>query len=247
MKHVNSDIAYAFIRKKILSGEYRPGMALMTSSLSDDIGVSRTPVRDALRQLETDGLVTIQPRLGASVKSMTMREYREMSDMRLALETHAAGLAATNRSEDDLQAILMALEGMRVLTKRVMDGEDDNQLLPELRNDDVRFHVAILTASKNELMKKEILRIHLINRVASTSPKSISMLPDQDRRDRRQAVLNHHEVIYAAIRDRDVAGAKAAMQEHLQELIDYNLRFFAQAARNAESRTLTEEELLYLA
>jgi DNA-binding GntR family transcriptional regulator len=68
MKNVNSDIAYDFLRKRILNGEYPPGRALMTEVLSDEIGVSRTPVRDALRKLEADGLVSIRARLGASVK-----------------------------------------------------------------------------------------------------------------------------------------------------------------------------------
>jgi DNA-binding GntR family transcriptional regulator len=63
MKHVNSDVAYDFIRKRILNGEFSPGHALMTKELSAEIGVSRTPIRDALRQLEADGLVTIRPHL----------------------------------------------------------------------------------------------------------------------------------------------------------------------------------------
>ena len=94
MKSVNTDVAYNHIRKRILSGEYPPGHPLMTELLANEIKVSRTPVRDALRKLETDGLVTIQAHLGASVKKMQLKEFREMCDLRLALESHAAGLAA---------------------------------------------------------------------------------------------------------------------------------------------------------
>jgi DNA-binding GntR family transcriptional regulator len=85
MKSVNTDVAYDFIRKKILGGDYAPGQALMTELLATEIGVSRTPVRDALRKLETDGLVTIRAHLGASVKKMEVKEFREMCDLRLAL------------------------------------------------------------------------------------------------------------------------------------------------------------------
>lgn len=102
MKNVNSDIAYEFLKKRILSGEYLPGTALMTNALSPEIGVSRTPIRDALRQLEQDGLVTIQARAGARVKQMELREFREVCEMRLALESHAAGLAARRRTDTDL-------------------------------------------------------------------------------------------------------------------------------------------------
>jgi DNA-binding GntR family transcriptional regulator len=63
MKKVNSDVAYDHIRKKILSGEFPPGYALMTEALSADIQVSRTPVREALHKLKAEGLVSISPRL----------------------------------------------------------------------------------------------------------------------------------------------------------------------------------------
>ncbi len=78
--------------------------------MANEIQVSRTPVRDALRKLETDGLVTINSHLGASVKKMDLKEFREMCDLRLALESHAAGLAAINHTEADLGEIQYALE-----------------------------------------------------------------------------------------------------------------------------------------
>ena len=118
MKSVNTDVAYEHIRKKILNGEYLPGRPLMTEVLAEEIGVSRTPVRDALRKLETDGLVSIQPHLGASVKKIQLKEFRELCDLRLALESHAAGLAARNRSDADLHEIRFALEAMRRLTEK---------------------------------------------------------------------------------------------------------------------------------
>src|SRR2546430_2051573 len=122
MKKINTDVAYDHIRKRIVSGEYRPGQALVTELLSAEIGVSRTPVRDALRKLEADGLVIIQARLGASVKKMDVKEFREMCDLRLALESHAAGLAASNRTEAELREIHFALEAMRQLTERIKQG-----------------------------------------------------------------------------------------------------------------------------
>src|SRR3954453_21922330 len=116
MKSVNTDVAYDYIRKRILSGDFPPGHALITELLANEIKLSRTPVRDALRKLETDGLVTIEPHLGASVKKMQLKEFRELCDLRLALECHAAGLAALNRTETDLREIGFALESMGRLT-----------------------------------------------------------------------------------------------------------------------------------
>ncbi len=102
MKNAYSDIAYEYIRKRILNGTFRPGQQLMSHDLSVEIGISRTPIRDALRQLETDGLVVIRANLGASVKTMDVNEYREMCGLRLALEVYAAGLAAGQRTIEEL-------------------------------------------------------------------------------------------------------------------------------------------------
>src|SRR5690349_7278304 len=180
MKNVNSDIAYDYLRKRILSGEYPPGQALMTNLLAPEIGVSRTPIRDALRQLETDGLVSIQPRVGASVKKMDLKAFRESCELRLALESHAAGLAARQRTQLDLQEIGLALEEMRRITGELLAGGASAKLMPMLVREDVRFHLAIITAAKNDLMKKEILRLHLINRVVASPALSTNPAVLQD-------------------------------------------------------------------
>ena len=106
-KAIPLNIAYDYIRKAVLNGEYTPGQPLLEAELAQKTGVSRTPVRQALRQLESEGLITIRTNLGAVVKSMTMKEYREMSEVRQALESGAAGLAALHRTDADLKAILL--------------------------------------------------------------------------------------------------------------------------------------------
>ena len=246
MKNVNSDMAYDHIRKRILNGEYAPGKALMTESLSAEIGVSRTPVRDALRQLESDGLVSIRPRLGASVKQMNVKEFREMCDLRLALESHAAGLAAINRGEADLHEIEFALEAMRRLNVAILDAPQEEPLITELVKEDVRFHVAIMSAAKNDLMKKEILRLHLINRVVSGPAGSERVVVAKTDRDiRRKAVLDSHDEIYAAIARSDPLAAKQAMERHIQDIIDGSMRSMARAESGLIARDLTPEEMSY--
>ena len=243
MKRVNTDVAYEYIRKKILSGEYAPGSYLLTELLAKNINVSRTPIRDALRKLETDGLVTIRAHLGASVKQMQLKEFREMSELRLALESHAAGLAALNRTEDDLREMMVALESMRGLTDRIIVAPEDHTLLAELVAEDVRFHIAIITAAKNELIKKEILRLHLLNRVVSGQ----GLIKNEQRiksDDRRRAVLSMHEKIFDAIRRSDAVAANSEMVFHLQELINHNLGIMART-ESGRSRDLSPDELAY--
>ena len=249
MKKVNSDVAYEFIRGKILNGEYTPGYSLMTEALSGEIGVSRTPVREAFHRLKADGLVSISPHLGASVTKMSLREFREMCDLRLALEEHAAGLAAANRSDGDLSRIKHALESMRELTDQILEADSEDGIFDKLVEKDVHFHIAIMTAAKNELMKSEILRLHLVNRVVLPDAGLIKVSPlawsKVESKENRRRVLAEHDAIFSAIGERDSRAAKIAMEQHIQDIINKNLNTMAIADGDLHSRVLTEEELAY--
>lgn len=245
MKSVNTDIAYDYIRKRILSGEFPPGYPLLTEVLARDIKVSRTPVRDALRKLETDGLVSIRAHLGANVKKMELKEFGEMCDLRLALESHAAGLAARNHTETDLREIQFALTAMKRLTEQIARDASEQPLLAELIHEDVRFHIAVMTAAKNDLMKKEILRLHLINRVVSGTSVDKLIVPKVEADARRQSVLEKHQDIYTAIAASDPGAAKREMEFHLQEMIDHSLLLMTRVESGVIARELSPEELAY--
>lgn len=245
MKKVNSDVAYDYIRKKILNGEFPPGYALMTEALSADIQVSRTPVREALHKLKAEGLVSISPRLGASVKKMDVKEFREMCELRLALEGHAAGLAALNHNQADLREIRYALEGMRDLTARILEAKDEAPFLNELLREDVRFHIAIMTAASNDLMKSEILRLNMINRLMiGPQINNPGKAPKAETDVNRRKVLASHGEIYDAIAKGDSRAAKDAMERHIQDIVDKTLRLMA-GTGSIMPRQLSEEELAY--
>ena len=245
MKRVNTDVAYDYLRAKILSGSFPPGHCLMTAVLAPEIGVSRTPVRDALRKLEADGLVTIQARQGARVKRMALTEYRELSELRLVLESHAAAQAARLRTAADLAAIRVSLEAMRDLTRRVIAARQRAPLQRELALEDARFHLAIIAAAQNRAMQREIVRLQLINRVLA-GPAGAAEDTGDDFAARRREVLAGHETIFAAIARRDVAAARSAMEAHIQDMIDHALHAWARAEADA-GRQPTPAELAYLA
>jgi DNA-binding GntR family transcriptional regulator len=246
MDSVNSDIAYDHIRQRILSGQFTPGQTLTTNQLAQEIKVSRTPVRDALRQLESDGLVTIRPHYGARVKSMDFTEFREMCVMRLALESHAAGLAAGSRTEAELREIRLALEAMRKLTAQILADDGDPALVQHLIREDIRFHIAILTAAKNALMKKEILRLHLLNRIVAAQGGAARNFEDKEESaENRRNVLAEHEAIYAAIAQGDADSAKNAMSRHIQTIINKQVFLLERAGSMRVATELTEEELSY--
>jgi len=249
MKDVNSNIAYEYLRKRIVNGEYPPGRPLMTKELAADLGISRTPVRDALRQLETNGLVIIRPRLGASVKMMNLKEYRDLCGLRLALESYAAGFAAQNRTEPELREIQFALESMRGLTEQIIETDDEESVLRDLIREDVRFHIAVMSAAKNELIKKEILRLHVVNRVVAGPVPGEEGIPKtrEERNERRRKVMLSHDEIYQALERGDAAAAKLAMERHIQDIMDNNLALMSGADRRLGARDLTDEELCYTA
>ena len=245
MKGVNSDEAYEYIRQRILSGEYPPGSTLTTSQLAEDIGVSRTPVRDALRQLETDGLVVIRAHYGASVRSVTFKEFREMCEMRLALESYAAGFAATNRTDEELREMGAAMEEMRRITElnEKMGGGDS--MISDLVREDIRFHIAILTAARNDVIRKEIMQLHRVT-MKSTNITKMMLRPvgDESTANHRE-VLEEHQAILRAIGARDAEGAKQAMHRHIHKLIEKQISLRERSESKPKTKPLTEEELIY--
>ncbi|MBL9215678.1 MAG: GntR family transcriptional regulator [Opitutaceae bacterium] len=245
---MNSDVAYDYIRKRILSGEFPPGYALMTEALSARIKISRTPVRDALRQLEADGLVVIRPHAGARVKTMDLREFRELCELRLALESHAAALAARNRTLADLEEIGFTLKYLRDLTNQVRGLEDGEALMAQLRSEDIRFHLAVIGAAKNDLIKREILRLHLINRVMSGADREDRAAPEVRRADRDAhcaEVLDMHERIFQAIERGDAEAARTVMGFHIQDIVDRTIQGMTRASHHYLAARFTEEELSY--
>jgi DNA-binding GntR family transcriptional regulator len=252
MRRVTSNVAYDYIRKRILSGEFAMGQPLSTNGLALAIGVSRTPVRDALRQLETDGLVESQPHFGASVRSIDINEFSELCMMRMVLESFLAGMAARCRTDDDLREIGLALENMRRIAGEISLLPDDNKAavkFQDLFREDVRFHIAIMTAARKPRIKKEVLRLHLINRICTwerTAQVSLGVVDRAGMEEDRKTALISHNKIYQAVLKSEVEAARQAMAEHMQHIIDINIKRLSEIdMKRFKPRPLTEEEQIY--
>ncbi len=223
----NTSRAYEFIRRKIISSDFPPGEALSAKTLAGKIGVSRTPVRDALRLLETEGLVVIRPRLGAMVKFMSVQDFTDHCGVRLALESYATGTAAVLRTDADLAEIRDSVQAMKELLAALPTRADLDAYQADMAKQDIRFHVAIMTAARNALLKSEILRLHLINRVVAGSAATMNVVGRNDRdgvEERDANTLQEHSDIYEAIAAKDAAAAKAAMESHIQDIIDHSVK-----------------------
>ena len=225
----NSDLskAYAYIRERIINGSFPGNFSLKPDVLCKKIGMSRTPVRDALRQLEAEGLVVILPRMGAKVRAIDADEYSAISGLRMALEVYAAGLAANIRTDADLLSITVAHQAHVAETERLISKSDlttykfESLMSDVLQREDINFHLAITSAAKNYRIKQAVLQQSLISRIVSASSSFLHdpFLPvkHDELVAYRRATCSEHAIILDAIKIRDSNLAKTAMEGHLQQ------------------------------
>jgi DNA-binding GntR family transcriptional regulator len=137
------DHAYVQVRELILSGELAPGTVLPQASLAATIGMSTTPLREALRRLAQEGLVDLDAHRDARVRPLDATEARDLLELRRTLDPLAAELAAQRRTEEDLAAVTAALDGLEALPDDPTRGQLEGHR---------RFHAALHRASHNALL-----------------------------------------------------------------------------------------------
>lgn len=138
-----SDFAYRQVRDRILSGELQPGAVIQQRDLASLIGISTTPLREALRRLKSEGLVELDAHRDARISPLRAEEARDLLELRKSLDPLAAGLAAQRRTNADIQAIRTAHDQVAPLPTAPEIGQ-----LVAHRN----FHAAIYRASHNDLL-----------------------------------------------------------------------------------------------
>jgi len=141
--------AYAHIRRRILSGEFRPGDRINPGEIARTLSVSRMPVRDALRQLDSEGLLVMRPNRGATVTDLTPDEAEEYFQIRAVLEGLSAGLAAPKLTAKDIEKLAAAKDRMNQVR------DDQAQWIVRHRE----FHRLIQDASGHPNLTREIARV----------------------------------------------------------------------------------------
>ena len=196
------DRVYATLRQGILDGVYAPGARLGEADLADALGVSRTPVREALRRLGSEGLLSTLPNKGARVRRWTTSELSDISDLRAILEGYAAGQAATRVTDTDIAAMDDLVTRMEAAT--VGGTAADIDLITELNR---AFHGAVIDASGNALLPglmHSLLHVPVISRTyRHYSPA------------RMQQSMRQHRELVDALRAGDPAWAEAVMRVHV--------------------------------
>ena len=193
------DVVFNTLRQAILRGEMEPGERLMEIQLADKLGVSRTPIREAIRKLELEGLVIMIPRKGAEVAHITEKDMRDVLEVRAALEELAATLACRNVTPERIEELKMANKRFEaaIISKDVVAIVDA----------DVNFHDIIYAMTDNQRL------IQIINNLREQMYRyRLEYIKDEDK---RQILIVEHEHILAAIKAHNIAEAKNAAREHI--------------------------------
>lgn len=196
------EVVFEYLRNAILGGELKPGERLMEVTIADQLGVSRTPVREAIRKLEKENFVIMIPRKGAYVADLTKKDILEVLEIRKELEGFAAYLASERMTIEEKEALAKTMEqfnaSMATMDKKSMIDNDNS------------FHSLIFKATKNQRLINIIYDLH-----------------DQFQRFRLvyfSEFTNYNEIqashgrIYDAIIKGDALVAKAEAENHIENL-----------------------------
>lgn len=194
------DVVFNTLREAILTGKLAPGERLMEKRIAEDIGVSRTPIRESLRRLQLEGLVDITPRKGAVVSAISEKDIRNVLEVRAALEALAVKLACRNMTPEQFKTIKTCAEEFD--SRRM---ESDYRLAAEL---DEAFHNAIYDAAGNDKLIHILsnLRIQMF-RFRAEYLKSIK---------HREKIAREHRELLGALCEKDEKKAAAAAVKHIE-------------------------------
>lgn len=188
------------LREAIRSGVLKPGERLMEIQLADELGVSRTPVREAMRKLELEGYVIMLPRRGTYVANISIRDINEVFEIRTSLDALASGLAAERITEEELEQLERLL---------VSIGENiETRNMKKVVEDDMEFHDILYKASRNQRLVGIISNL----REQMTRFRSMSMSYP----GRLKKTLEEHSRLVEAIAQRDVELAQKLAVEHME-------------------------------
>lgn len=193
------DVVFNTLRQAILRGELEPGERLMEIQLAERLGVSRTPIREAIRKLELEGLVLMVPRKGAEVAKISEKSLRDVLEVRRSLEELAIELACQRMGEE---AVRELEEAQRAFAAAIESGD-----VMAIAESDEHYHDVIYQGTENSRL------VQILNNLREQMYRyRLEYIKDKDK---RQILLLEHETILKAIKNRHVTEAKEAMRAHI--------------------------------
>ncbi|MFI4926856.1 MAG: GntR family transcriptional regulator [Burkholderiales bacterium] len=198
-----ADQAYAYVRERVISGDFAAGTRLTEWQIADALGTSRTPVREAMRRLVGDGILRFQPNYGTFVGSYTAKEIGELFDLRALLESEVAGAAARSISDNQVER-LKALQDK--IEERGIDLGREN--IERIAGHNREFHRIIAQASDSPRMVKMLTDAIEAPVVQQTFARYTAA--------QLQRSFHHHRELIDAFSARDTAWARDTMSCHVR-------------------------------
>ncbi|MBR4759731.1 MAG: GntR family transcriptional regulator [Lachnospiraceae bacterium] len=194
------DVVFKKLRAEILLGELSPGERLMELHLAQRLGVSRTPVREAIRKLELEGLVTMLPRRGAQVAQISEKDLKDVLQVRTSLEQLAVRLACERMDEETLKELDKACESFAAATS--------SKDMTAITKADVALHDVIIRSTGNRKLEQ------MISNLAEQMYRyRFEYIKDATYHTR---LIEEHRKIYQSIADRDAARAQEEIATHIE-------------------------------
>lgn len=194
------DVVFNTLREAILQGELIPGERLMEKQLAERLGVSRTPIREAIRKLELEGLIIMVPRKGAEVAKITEKDIKDVLEVRAVLEALAVKLACEKMDEEGIEELEKLKDEFAEAAR--------NKEVEVLIKKDVEFHDAIFNSTDNEKLIQIINNLR--EQIYRFRVKYIKKMDDYT------ALVMEHEEIVNGIKNKDKKLAKEIAIRHIE-------------------------------
>lgn len=193
------DVVFNTLRQEILTGKMKPGERLMEIHLANKLGVSRTPIREAIRKLELEGLVIMIPRKGAEVAQISWKSLKDVLEVRRALDVLAIELACERMAQEELDSLYRACESFEEATKT-----KDTRKIAEA---DVAFHDIIVASTGNKRL------IQLVNNLSEQMYRyRFEYIKDSSQ---HRMLIEEHKEMYRSIRNKDKTAAAGVVKKHI--------------------------------
>ena len=193
------DVVFKTLRQGILTGELKPGERLMEIHLANRLWVSRTPIREAIRKLELEGLVIMVPRKGAQVAQITQKNLKDVLEVRRTLDGLAAELACDRMTEADLKILKQACVDFELATK--------SKDFTKMAHTDVKLHDCIVEATGNNRL------VQIVNNLSEQMYRyRFEYIKDANSHER---LIEEHRILYEAIKQKDKEKAVEAAKLHI--------------------------------
>jgi DNA-binding GntR family transcriptional regulator len=222
--------AYQHIQRKLLAGDWAAGDVLSELTVAKELGISRTPVREAFRDFEQEGVLEQVPRFGTRVKALNRRDLVELYELREALEPYAVTQAAGRLSEADAQTLQTLCDDMKAVADELRKRgrtSPDAPMMKRLMSADLAFHQLLIRAAGNRRMMKIVADSRLLARIFATPRQehNVSVIEETHR---------YHTRILDAVRSGKGEMACKLMAAHIRASMKEALEHYDQERASAE-------------